>query len=550
MSVLLNVIQSTHHAFFGDGMNAHPSHALRQRWGQTSSDDACRLIDDTGVLHLLRAMRSDSCMSGRNYTELAKYLMGSHDLLPHSLYRLGKEGSAVTEESNTLLRSLLCTGWTEPPEKTRHKLETLLDLMERLEATRARHLAPDTSAKNGIVSEHVGSGTRPEADLSQDDKDCVRVDPSDGHSEHNASRDESASDIRFLLRRASTKKLENPPLETTLSGGKESHASTRGVSGTSDKSVGKGAQDVADEVQTPVVEKIFTYVKVVSPFDALASGQLDSIAQALENPNLAPDQVFELLAPKDEHTRLSLRNLIGARTGNAEALLQKRSAFMTYLALLKAHAPRLTALQLKGLYEYLHASQTVKGIFWNSNSPGYDQLMEDRKLYGEFKEFKRLLKNPVLPAAQRHALLISPEEKAASGLRGLLEQPITAAFSIEHKRSVFRDHMALLCDFAAGLDPAQRKSLYRHLHDSQKVPVGLLGKTNSDGYRQVMKDRALRQEYKMLKSHLAQGILMSDTDAGRRFLQDVRRFQEGRTASIGAWVNEPPSSHKEFLSGT
>lgn len=553
MNVFSSFLHATQHVFSGDSANADSSHALKQRWAQTSADKACRLIDDPGVFQLLRAMRDDSGISERNATDLARYLMGSDSVLPHSLFRLPKDGIHLADESKTLLYSLLRFDGIGASGNNLQKLETLLGLMERLEATRARSRGREASAKHGIVSEHAGSGTQPVADLSQRAGVSVR---GDGYTEHSASLDDSVPDIQF--KSASMKKPESPPLITSSPVGKESLASTRWVSGASDesvgkashKSLGKASQNVASEVQTPVVEKILTYVKAVSPFDALASGQLDSIAQALENPNLAPDQVFELLTPKDGHTRPALRNLIGARTGNAEALLQKRSAFKTYLALLKAHGPRLTASQLKGLYEYLHASQTVKGIFWNSNSPGYDQLMEDGSLYGEFKEFKRLLNIPALPAAQRDALLVSPEEKAASVLRGLLEQPITAAFSIEHKRSLFREHMALLCDFAAGLDPAQRKRLYRHLHDSQRVPVGLLGKTNSDGYRQVMKDKALRQEYKMLKSHLAQGSLMSDTDAGRRFLQDVRRFHDGRAASIGAWVNEPPSSHKEALSGT
>lgn len=541
MNVFSSFLHATQHVFSGDSANADSSHALKQRWAQTSSDDACRLIDDPGVFQLLRAMRDDSGMSERNATDLARYLMGSDRVLPHSLFRLPKDGIHLADESKTLLYSLLRFDGIGASGNNLQKLETLLVLMERLEATRARSRGREASAKHGIVSEHARSGTQPVADLSQRAGEAVR---GDGYTEHSASLDDSVPDIQF--KSASMKKPESPPLITTSPVGKESLASTRWVSGASDesvgkashKSLGKASQNVASEVQTPVVEKILTYKNTVSPFDAVASGRLDSLAQALENPGLAPDRVFDLLASKDEHTRPALRSLIGGRTGNAEELVQKRSAFKTYIALLKEHAPRLTASQLKGLYEYLHASQTIKGLFWNSNSPGYDQLMEDRDLYSEFKQLKLLLKKPALPAARSHALGVSQEENAASILRRLLEQPITSAYSIEHKRSVFRDYMVLLCDCASGLDSAQRKSLYRHLHDSQKVPVGWLGKTNSDGYRQVMKDKALFQEYKMLKSHLAQGDLMSDTETGRRFLQDMRRFQEGRAASIGAWVNE------------
>lgn len=86
--------------------------------------------------------------------------------------------------------------------------------------------------------------------------------------------------------------------------------------------------------------------------------------------------------------------------------------------------------------------------------------------------------------------------------------------SIAHKRSAFRNYLRLLAHRAPGLSPDQGKRLPRALLDSQKVPAAVLGSTDSKGYRQVMKDQALFQEYTMLMACLAHGTRMQDTPLG------------------------------------
>lgn len=310
--------------------------------------------------------------------------------------------------------------------------------------------------------------------------------------------------------------------------------------------------------KAPRTSTDFSKAELKTFHDALAGGKLKPLEDALKNRDLTAAQVYAVLAPKDDRTWATLRALIGKRTESPDELHQKRSAFKAYVALLKEHAPRLTASQLKDLYQYLHLSQTVKGVFWDSNSPGYDQLMEDWHLYHEYKDLKTLFKNATLPGrseldmiyrnisgeirtvarqlkgdalddAQRHKLLVSGTADRPPLLQRLLDLPISSAFSIEYKRSAFRQYLALLAHHTPRLNPEQGKRLYRDLLGSQQVPVGLLGKTNSEGYRQVMQDKVVYQEYKMLKTCLKNGVRMEDTLLGRRFLADMQRFQDGPT---------------------
>jgi len=309
----------------------------------------------------------------------------------------------------------------------------------------------------------------------------------------------------------------------------------------------------------PRTSTAFSKAELKTFHDALAGGKLKPLEDALKNKDLTAAQVYAVLAPKDDRTWASLRALIGKRTDSPEELHQKRSAFKAYVELLKEHAPRLTASQLKDLYQYLHFSQYEFNGHAHSSwlSKGYKQLKEDRALYHEFKDLKTLLKNAKLPGssdldvgytrisaeirtmasrlkevalddAQRHALLMSANADKPPLLRRLLESPISSAFSIVHKRSAFRNYLRLLAHHAPGLSPAQGKRLHRVLFDSQTVPVGLLGRTDSIGYRQVMKDEALCQEYTMLMACLASGTRMQDTSIGQRFLSQMQR-QSGPT---------------------
>lgn len=539
MNVYNNLVQR----FFPDTANADPSGALTQRWAELSPDDARSLLKDSDVLQLLRAMRGDaSIMSGHNYTELATYLMGSGDLLPYSLFRMPVEGIAIHDKSKALLQSLLRSGWTETSEKTQHKLNTLLGLMERFEEVRAQRSQsePSSEKKIGIEKEEPAN----KGDESQFASDFFKHLQ---NLEKRLGQQRSETDEKFSKLQTLAKEIE-PDEDWDIQFKKKEEPSSGG--GSSTDVAGEPPSDpepgvvpkAPSEVPNPEANKVLERQKPVS------------VSEALKNPELTSEQVLRLLTQTDDETRPHLR----VRTGNAEELARKRDAFRAYVARLKEHAPRLTASQLQSLHQYLHLSQTVKGMFWDSNSPGYNQLMEDRALYHEYRALKTLLKNAQLPGssdgdvvyaqisaevrtvagqledsalddARRHALLVSANGEKPPLLQRLLELPISSAFSIEYKRSAFRKYLALLAHHTPRLSPEQGKRLYRALLDSQKVPVGLLGTTNSEGYRQVMQDKAVYQEYTMLKTCLKNGARMQDTPTGQRFLVDMQRFQDGPT---------------------
>jgi len=548
VNVLSSILNATPPVFSKNSLDEDPSQTLKQRWAQTSASDACRLIDDPGVLLLLRAMRGDSEVGEEHCTQLAQYLTGEQNHhLPYSLFRMPEGGITLAEESRTLLHSLLHSDVREAPSNNRHKLETLLGLMERLETTRSRRnersnvsvVAPFNSNENEKDKCNELRGEEGIRFVRKGVPPCVHLHPS------------------------GIEKDKNPQQLLPGAAGSSTDANSEKLNESQLKTI----QDATDKVPTTERGKVLPLTKKVSHFAALASGDLGPIVQALQSPKLTSRQVLDLLTPTDDQTRPALRSLIGARTGNAEELARKREAFKVYVARLKEHAPRLTASQLKSLYQYLHLSQTVKGIFWNRNSPGYNQLMEDRALYDEYRDLKTLLKNATLPGrsdldmgykkvsaeiravarrlkdsalddAQRHELLVSAQADGPSLLRRLLELPITSAFSIEYKRSAFRKYLSLLAHHTPGLSPEQGKRLYGALLDSQKVPAGLFGRTNSEGYRQVMKDKALRQEYTMLTTCLAHGSRMQDTPTGQRFLIQMQRFQHGPTLFTDALSEE------------
>lgn len=312
----------------------------------------------------------------------------------------------------------------------------------------------------------------------------------------------------------------------------------------------------------------FSKAELKTFHEALAGGKLKPLEDALKNKDLTAAQVYAVLAPKDDRTWATLRALIGKRTESPEELHQKRSAFKAYVELLKEHAPRLTASQLKDLYQYLHFSQYEFNGHAHSSwlSKGYKQLKEDRALYHEFKDLKTLLKNAKLPGssdldmgykeisaeirtlasrlkdaaldeAQRYGLLVGANADKPPLLQRLLALPIGSAFSIEYKRSAFRQYFILLAQHTPSLKPELRKRLYGALHDSQKAPRWI-GKTNSEGYRQVMRDEALQWEYRMLKACLKWGGVMQDSPTGSRFVDEMWRRHAGSSLFTGALGEE------------
>lgn len=465
---------------------ADPSHELKKQWDETSAEDQRRLIGDSAVLHLLRTVNES------RYEDLAVYLVDSRDYFPSFLWGLPEEKIRITDKSKEVLRSLLRNDGIAGHDH--HKLVTLRELLVSL-------------AAHG-----EGAATVEATDEATDEG------------------------IRYV------RALEKIPQDLNSSCTGSAKAPEESYQASTGEASGESSESKA--VPQPLV-------KVPDP----EAKKLVSVSEALQDPELTSEQVLRLLTPTDDKTSPKLRKRIGERTGNAEELARKRDAFRAYVARLKEHAPRLTASQLQRLHQYLHLSQTVKGKFWDSNSAGYNQLMEDRALYHEYRALKTLLKNAQLPGssdrdvvytqisaevravtsrlneselddAQRHALLVSANGDKPPLLRRLLESPISSAFSIVHKRSAFRNYLRLLARHAPGLSPDQGKRLHRALLDCQKVPARLFGRSDSKGYRQLMKDQALCQEYTMLMACLAHGTRMQDTPLGQLFLAQMQRQSE------------------------
>jgi hypothetical protein len=118
--------------------------------------------------------------------------------------------------------------------------------------------------------------------------------------------------------------------------------------------------------------------------------------------------------------------------------------------------------------------------------------------------------------------MLTAAHNGKSDLRGLLERQITADFPIEHKRWALTGYALLVSQYAPQLSTRQRKDLYRYMHDSQRVPRGWIGGRNSAGYEQLMKDKPLRQAYKMLKTNLDRGLSMTDVGFGQTLIEKLR----------------------------
>lgn len=267
-----------------------------------------------------------------------------------------------------------------------------------------------------------------------------------------------------------------------------------------------------------------------SAFEALASGQLDFIAKELSNTQLTGEQVLKLLTPRDGLKLSGLKCLIGITSSTDTQIDHKRKCFKAYVDLLNKHAPRLTAVQLQALYKYLHEAQGEPRNYFRHNSKAFNEMMEEKTLYQQFKNVKTMCKKASLPGRAEgedriyqeyddainkmkevlEAPALTSEERfdflAASGaesfVRKLLNEPRMSAFSIDYKRAALKKYMGVLSQAAPQLFTEQRRSLYKHLHDLQKS--SRFARKHAD-YRAMMKDLELYSEYKALKNSLKVG---------------------------------------------
>lgn len=504
MKLFLHTPDPTRYAHADDTGREGPSHALKQRWDKMSRGDACSLIDDKSVLHLLRAMSGDSGVQEKNCTELAQYLMGEHSFPPYSGFRMPMGGITLAEHSKTLLRRLLQGETGEAPGNYQHKLTTLLDLLEHYEETRVRH-------KKAVNLKSV----KPES--SHGDIDDVPDEPSD----------ESSIDIEFrnpdsfnpttktVLQQKLEKLRETFEDKSGEVESKKSTSATSSVPGEKPEPVVIVINDGAPSLRRE--EDFVPSSKEASVKDLVPSGMTaqDLTVQLVGDPNHSP--LCEALHKGDARALQTFaRRLQEGLSGTAPLKLFDDPATIAALqaCLSGGHGKAMPALarlmklagvtptQLVGLMTSGGAADWLKSV---------DTIWARKNLILAMGGFN----------SEQLLTLLTPQTTATGNAKGpsafkaLLEPLATSDEAVRRKRDVVRVYASMIRDVVLknGMNGREQRRLYAYLHNSQGSIGFFGGLTNSDGYKQVKADSSLYNDYSRLKKDLYDGRIFRRSGA-------------------------------------